>query len=146
MKNLKNLLKFSILLSLIFAMSVFINPNNVNAEGGENTITINNTNPGHVYNAYQIFAGIKSDNNLNKVTWGSGVSAEFKKSQEALAYAKKIEDRPNDIDTVTEDLANNLSDLLKIWQIIYLIHTRHPPMMILQKIITLLIWTLAIIC
>lgn len=91
-------------------MSVFINPNNVNAEGGENTITINNTNPGHVYNAYQIFAGIKSDNNLNKVTWGSGVSAEFKKSQEALAYAKKIEDRPNDIDTVTEDLANNLSD------------------------------------
>lgn len=110
MKNLKNLLKFSILLSLIFAMSVFINPNNVNAEGGENTITINNTNPGHVYNAYQIFAGIKSDNNLNKVTWGSGVSAEFKKSQEALAYAKKIEDRPNDIDTVTEDLANNLSD------------------------------------
>lgn len=110
MKNLKNLLKFSVLLSLILTMSVFINPNSVHAEGGENTITINNENPGHIYKAYQIFTGKKNGESLTEIVWGSGLAESFQKSQNALELAKKIEDQSKDVDSITEDLANNLSD------------------------------------
>ncbi len=109
MRKLRQLLNFGIVFSMVLCASLLFSQNRVHAEA-ENTITINNENPGHIYKAYQIFAGKKNDESLTEIVWGSGLTESFQKSQNALELAKKIEDQSKDVDSITEDLANNLSD------------------------------------
>ncbi|MDD5931467.1 MAG: isopeptide-forming domain-containing fimbrial protein, partial [Oscillospiraceae bacterium] len=68
MKHMKKALSVLLTLVAVFALST-------SAFAADNyTITINNTNSGHTYEAYQIFTGRLDDNVLSDIEWGSGVN------------------------------------------------------------------------
>ena len=74
MKNTKKaaVLLLSLFLALITAVPVF-------AQEGTYSITIENEASGHIYEAYQIFAGRLSTDDegnviLSDITWGTGVN------------------------------------------------------------------------
>ena len=76
MKNTKKaaVLLLSLFLALITAVPVF-------AQEGTYSITIENEASGHIYEAYQIFAGRLSTDDegnviLSDITWGTGVNGE----------------------------------------------------------------------
>ena len=103
MKNIKKLA--SLLLALVMILSM---ATNVFADEVTYSITINNENSGHTYEAYQIFTGKLSGNVendtaagttavLSDIQWGSGVSAEGKTAlltkygvDSAAALAEKL--------------------------------------------------------
>jgi len=67
----------SLLLALVMVLSMAMN---VSAANNPHTITINNDIAGHVYEAYQVFAGDyyqdeAKKETLSDVTWGSGVDS-----------------------------------------------------------------------
>lgn len=70
MKKFKKLLGFFCAFALILGMNVIPASANTN----EHTITITNTESGHTYAAYQVFAGDISDGKLTNIEWGSGVN------------------------------------------------------------------------
>lgn len=63
-------------LSLLFVAAMLLSVLGVSAlAAGTNTVTITSETEGHTYQAYQVFAGDQSDENvLSNVTWGSGVT------------------------------------------------------------------------
>ena len=69
MKTLKKLFTLTLAVLMIMALAAPV------AAAGENyTITVKGTAPGHIFEAYQIFAGnLDSAGILTEVTWGSGV-------------------------------------------------------------------------
>ena len=73
MKKFKKLLGFFCAFALILGMNVIpASAANTNAH----TITITNTESGHTYAAYQVFAGDISNGKLTNIVWGSGVNEE----------------------------------------------------------------------
>ncbi|MGN1344810.1 MAG: SpaH/EbpB family LPXTG-anchored major pilin [Traorella sp.] len=98
---MKKLFKtFSAFVALAMAI-VLINP--VKA-AGSNTITIKNSQTGHTYEAYQVFAGDYYNGKLSNITWGSGVNGDN------LLAALKADDSALKADfegaTTAEDVAN----------------------------------------
>ncbi len=78
MKKMKRLVALALSVVMVLAMSVV-----AFAEEPTYSITINNTASGHIYEAYQIFAGDLSVNNkgeniLSNITWGNGISEKGK--------------------------------------------------------------------
>lgn len=68
MKHMKKALSVLLTLVAVFALST-------SAFAADNyTITINNTNPGHTYEAYQIFSGRLEEGVLSDIQWGPGVN------------------------------------------------------------------------
>lgn len=59
---------------LVLVMTVGLVPA-VFADEQTYTITINNTNAGHIYEAYQIFSGTLNGDTLGNIEWGTGVDA-----------------------------------------------------------------------
>ena len=75
------------------AATGFIGATSANAaDDTKYTITIENAAPGHVYEAYQIFAGDLSNRRLSNITWGANVSADGRATLgDAAAKAKTLE-------------------------------------------------------
>lgn len=86
-KTLKHVLAMAVSLVMLLALCVpaFAQGSTPPAGAGSYTITIENAEAGHVYKAYQIFAGSISDdgNNLGVNAWGTGIN-----SAELLAKLK----------------------------------------------------------
>lgn len=86
MKHLKSLAAWmlSVLLMLTLALPAW-------AAGATYTITINNTNSGHTYEAYQIFSGdVSTDGTvLSNIQWGSGVNSTGQVDEKTLLEALK---------------------------------------------------------
>lgn len=74
MKTVKRALALVLALTLLLAMSATV----FAADDTTYTITINNTTTGHIYEAYQIFAGDLAEKDgktiLSNIEWGSGVN------------------------------------------------------------------------
>lgn len=74
MNKVKKLMSVLLALALVLAMGT-----TVFAAGDNYSITINNTEPDHIYEAYQIFSGDLSKKDgtkvLSNIEWGSGVDA-----------------------------------------------------------------------
>jgi fimbrial isopeptide formation D2 family protein/LPXTG-motif cell wall-anchored protein len=69
MKKLNKMLSMLLAVIMVLSMSV------VAMAGGGYTITINGSQKGHTYSAYQIFSGNLSETGeLTEIAWGSGVS------------------------------------------------------------------------
>ncbi len=91
MKTMKKILSLVMGLVMALAMSV-----TAFAAGENYSITIENSVPGHTYEAYQIFAGdltMKDGNKvLSNITWGSGVDTTNLPTelQDAAAVAKQL--------------------------------------------------------
>lgn len=75
------------------AATGFIGATSANAaDDTKYTITIENAAPGHVYEAYQIFAGDFSNGTLSNIKWGANVSADGQAAfGDAAAKAKTLE-------------------------------------------------------
>lgn len=75
------------------AATGFIGATSANAaDDTKYTITIENAAPGHVYEAYQIFAGDLSNGTLSNIKWGANVSAAGQAALgDAAAKAKTLE-------------------------------------------------------
>ena len=104
MKTVKRALALVLALTLLLAMSATI----FAADDTTYTITINNTTTGHIYEAYQIFAGDLAEKDgktiLSNITWGNGITeagktalgnaaekAEtLKTADDAAAFAKAV--------------------------------------------------------
>lgn len=107
MNKVKKLMSVLLALALVLAMGTTV------FAAGNYSITINNTEPDHIYQAYQIFSGDLSvkdgDKVLSNIEWGSGVDADaikadnifegktaaevaasLKTEDEAKAFAQKI--------------------------------------------------------
>lgn len=111
-------LMFTFLLSIVMVGNVY-----AKMTGDSFTITINDTENGHKYEAYQILTGDVSIEEANKTThqkyfsnieWGDGVTEEFKTATGSpKAYAETIKDYANDSTdaiNVTKILAKKLSN------------------------------------
>ena len=73
MKHMKPMKKMKRLLGVLLA-AVMVLAMNITAFAADTyTITINNSNSGHQYEAYQVFSGELSGNILSNVEWGTGV-------------------------------------------------------------------------
>lgn len=83
MKTIKRVLALAMAMMMVFAMTVTAFAD----EKDGFTITINNANEGHTYEAYQIFTGDLSDGVLSNIKWGASVS---EAGQAALGDAKNV--------------------------------------------------------
>ena len=83
MKTMKKLLALATAMIMVFAMTITAFAD----DKKDFSITINNANAGHTYEAYQIFSGSISDGVLSNIQWGTGVSEE---GQAALGSAKDV--------------------------------------------------------
>ena len=72
MKSLKKVIV--VVLALVMLSSMVLTPFAAGEDG--HTITINNNESGHTYEAYQIFGGeLSSDGKLANIVWGTGIDA-----------------------------------------------------------------------
>lgn len=110
MKKTKQLA--AVLLSLVMLLALVIPA----SAAGPYSITIRNDKPGHTYEAYQIFAGTVSDDDmdvatdpgpmLGDITWGSGVDAnEYANLLTALKADETIGERFDAINDATDAAA-----------------------------------------
>ncbi len=67
--------KFKKILAIVLAMAMTLAMATMVSADDTYSITINNSNTGHTYTAYQIFTGDYSDGLLSNVVWGSGVDS-----------------------------------------------------------------------
>lgn len=79
MKKMKKLVSLVLAMVMVMAMTM-----NVAAEETTYTLTLNHAQEGHIYTAYQIFAGDLCDGVLSNIVWGTGVTEE---GQTALGNA-----------------------------------------------------------
>ncbi len=102
MKRVRSILALTLALVLVLAMSTAAFATNTT----EHTITITNTQSGHTYTAYQVFAGdvktLDGKTVLTNITWGSGVDGE------SLLTALKAANAAYASCTTAEDVANVL--------------------------------------
>lgn len=95
MKRMKNLLSLVLALVMVMAMTLTAMAESIVdvPEDHEKTITINNTESGHTYEAYQIFTGklAKQGNTeiLSNIEWGSGVLVDENVTDATGAVTKK---------------------------------------------------------
>ena len=82
MKNMRKIASVLLALVMVFALAAPV------FAAETYSITINNTNAGHTYEAYQIFTGDLSDGTLSNVEWGASVD-----NAEDLANAANIAER-----------------------------------------------------
>ena len=79
MRKTKGILAGIMSAILAIAMAMVLTPAAALAEDTTYTLTLNGTTTGHMYEAYQIFAGDLSENNgtktLSNVVWGSGIDS-----------------------------------------------------------------------
>ena len=88
MKKMKKVMALLLSLVMVLAMSIV-----TFADEATYTITINNAETGHTYEAYQIFAGTLSDGVLSDISWGNGVTAfEYGNTNVAKDIAKVLTD------------------------------------------------------
>ncbi|MEE1029349.1 MAG: isopeptide-forming domain-containing fimbrial protein [Agathobacter sp.] len=83
MKTMKKILALATAMIMVFAMTITAFAD----EKKDFSITINNANAGHTYEAYQIFSGNLSEGVLSNIEWGASVTAE---GQSALGDAKTV--------------------------------------------------------
>ncbi len=91
MKHMKPMKKMKRLLGVLLA-AVMVLAMNITAFAADDTkyrITINNSNTGHQYEAYQVFAGDLSGETLSNVRWGSGVDISKTVGEKTLLQALK---------------------------------------------------------
>lgn len=94
MRTMKKMISFLLVMVMILSMSI------TTMAAGQYTITINNSEAGHTYEAYQIFAGkittVDNDKVLSDITWGSGVTeagkAAFGNAQDKAETVKTVAD------------------------------------------------------
>ena len=72
MKTTKRILAMVLAVIMVMSLATTAFAANTNAH----TITITNEKSGHIYEAYQIFAGDVSDGKLVNITWGTGVNGD----------------------------------------------------------------------
>ena len=102
MKKMKKVMALLLSLVMVLAMSVV-----AFADEATYTITINNAETGHTYEAYQIFAGTLSDGVLSDISWGNGVKEfEYGNTNVAKDIAKVL------TDANAEDFASVAGDKL----------------------------------
>lgn len=91
MKHMKPMKKMKRLLGVLLAavMVLAMNITALAADDTKYTITINNINTGHKYEAYQVFAGDLSKGTLSNVKWGSGVDTSKTVGEKTLLQALK---------------------------------------------------------
>lgn len=81
--------------TLVLALTMVLALNVTAFAAGPYTITINNPEPGHTYEAYQIFAGdletVDGKTVLTNITWGNGVNADEAQATFKDAAAKAAE-------------------------------------------------------
>lgn len=82
MKKMKRLLGVLLAAVMMLAMNI-----TAFAENQKYTITINNSNTDHQYEAYQVFAGDLSGETLSNVRWGSGVDTNKDVEEKTLLQA-----------------------------------------------------------
>lgn len=102
MKNMRRIASLLLALALVFSLAISASAD----EPATHTITINNTQDGHTYEAYQVFTGTISDGKLVDINWGTGVDSS------ALLDALKADTTIGSLFTnVTsaEDVANIIS-------------------------------------
>lgn len=106
MKTMKKLLALATAMIMVFAMTVTAFAD----EKKDFSITINNANAGHTYEAYQIFVGDLSDGVLSNIQWGASVTAE---GQSALGDAKEVAATLDGASTeVAKEFAKKVADYL----------------------------------
>lgn len=89
MKLFKKFASFVLAFTMVMAIAM---PSVVKA-AGSGSITITGANPGHTFEAYQIFAGDVSGSTLSNLKWGSGVSTEGQTTLgDAKTKAKSLND------------------------------------------------------
>lgn len=128
MKHMKPMKKMKRLLGVLLA-AVMVLAMNITAFAADTyTITINNSNTGHQYDAYQVFSGELSGNILSNVEWGAGVKdvellaalksdptigSSFNACNTAADVAKVLEDfttNSEEIDAFAAVVGKHLSD------------------------------------
>ncbi len=106
MKKMKRILAFALAMVMILAMNMTVFADN-DTTPAKYSITINNAESGHTYEAYQIFAGDLSEGVLSNMKWGAGVTAA---GQTALGNAAtKAESLENATDAKTRAFAEAMS-------------------------------------
>ena len=93
MKRMKKVVSLIMALAMVLAIAV-----PVMAEGTTYTITINNEDEGHIYEAYQIFKGELHGSVLSDIEWGDGITDDGQAAlqntagvESAAAVAAKLE-------------------------------------------------------
>lgn len=71
MNHLRKISTLLLALALVFSLAISVSADNT----ASHTITITNTQSGHIYEAYQVFKGNISAGKLVDIEWGSGVNA-----------------------------------------------------------------------
>lgn len=103
--------------TLVLALTMVLALNVTAFAAGPYTITINNPEPGHTYEAYQIFAGdletVDGKTVLTNITWGNGVNADEAQATFKDAAAKAAE-------LTTEEKARDFAAFLAAPQFDYL--------------------------
>ena len=94
MKNMRKIASVLLALVMVFALAAPV------FAAETYSITINNTNGGHTYEAYQIFTGDLSDGTLSNVQWGSSVTNQ---SGDATAIVEKMDTAYTGTDKITVD-------------------------------------------
>ena len=75
MKRLHKYLSLFLAFVLMAGMTLPVSASSPQAPPVQYTLTIANSNPGHTYEAYQIFGGVLSDDGvLSDIQWGTGVA------------------------------------------------------------------------
>ena len=84
MKNMRKIASVLLALVMVFALAAPV------FAAETYSITINNTNSGHTYEAYQIFKGDLSDGTLSNVEWGESVTSH---TGDATAIVEKLDEQ-----------------------------------------------------
>lgn len=72
MNHLRKISTLLLALALVFSLAISVSADNT----ASHTITITNTQSGHIYEAYQVFKGNISAGKLVDIEWGSGVDSD----------------------------------------------------------------------
>lgn len=97
-------IKKAVTLFLAFAMVLAMSASAFAITGtGDKSITLTGGKAGHTYTLYQLFTGKVEDGQLTNIQWGDGVTAAFKGTKTAAAYAKEIATK-NDARATAQEL------------------------------------------
>lgn len=115
MKHMKPMKKMKRLLGVLLAAVMVLAMNITAFAANTYTITIKNSNTGHLYEAYQVFSGDLSENILSNVKWGAGVKgAELLtalKSDSSIGNSFTTCGTAADVAKVLEGFANNSGEI-----------------------------------
>lgn len=109
MKNMRKLATLLLALVMLFTLAVSASADEPDAPTlPEHTITINNSQTGHTYEAYQVFKGTISNDKLVEIDWGTGVKKdELLSALKADATIGSLFANASDAEDVAEIISEN---------------------------------------